>query len=82
MKKKKDIEYENDDEFVTHVYRLVFRPDNTVRVDMDNEQIDEGNMHDDWYVLLPSQIPDTTDEKPTDWVEESWLVDHSKRMID
>merc|ERR1712232_476244 len=59
----------------SHLYRLVVKPDNTVRVEIDEEKIYEGSIKEDWEVVKPKEIPDPEDKKPDDWVEEKRIVD-------
>merc|ERR1712139_117377 len=51
------------------------KPDNTVRVEIDQEQIYEGSIKDDWEVLAPKEISDPDDKKPSDWVDDSMMDD-------
>jgi len=80
--KKTDVEYKQDDEGVSHLYRLVLKPDNTVRVEIDEEKVYEGSMKEDWELLLPKQIPDPNDKKPSDWVEDSMMDDPKDKLPD
>merc|ERR1712086_1128002 len=54
--KKSDLAYKQEGEGTSHVYRMVLKPDNTVRVEIDEEKIYEGSMKDnaaykgDWSV--------------------------------
>ena len=41
---------------ISHLYRMVLKPDNTVRVEIDEEKIYEGSIKEDWEVLKPKQI--------------------------
>merc|ERR1712190_602804 len=66
----------------SHLYRLVVKPDNTVRVEIDEEKIYEGSIKDDWEVLKPKEIPDPDDKKPEDWVEEKRIVDADAKKPD
>merc|ERR1712050_385504 len=59
----------------SHVYRLVVKPDNTVRVEIDEEKVYEGSLKEDWEMLKPKQIPDPEDKKPEDWVMDSMMDD-------
>merc|ERR1712050_806892 len=59
----------------SHVYRLVVKPDNTVRVEIDEEKVYEGSLKEDWEMLKPKQIPDPEDKKPEDWVMSSMMDD-------
>merc|ERR1712039_241972 len=72
--------------------RLVVKPDNTVRVEIDNEKIYEGSLKEDWELLQPKEISDPDDKKPSDWVDDSMMDDpedkksedwvEEKRMVD
>merc|ERR1712032_1072089 len=73
--KKSDLAYKQEGEGTSHVYRLILRPDNTVRVEIDEEKIYDGAIKDDWEVLKPKEIADPTDKKPDDWTDESMIDD-------
>merc|ERR1711904_284794 len=73
--KKSDLSYKQDGEGTSHLYRMVLKPDNTVRVEIDEEKIYEGSIKEDWEVLKPKEIPDPDDKKPEDWVEDSMMDD-------
>merc|ERR1711967_131408 len=47
----------------------------TVLVVIDEENIYEGSVKDDWEVLKPKVIADPDDKKPSDWVEDSMMDD-------
>merc|ERR1711948_145172 len=53
----------------------VVKPDNTVRVEVDQEELYSGNMKDDWELLKPKEIADPDDSKPSDWVDSSMMDD-------
>merc|ERR1712166_719854 len=59
----------------SHLYRMVLKSDNTVRVEIDEEQIYSGSMTEDWEMLKPKIIPDPDDKKPGDWVDTSMMDD-------
>merc|ERR1719393_548420 len=71
--KKSDLSYKQEPDQVTHLYRLTVKPDNTVRVDIDQENIYEGSIKDDWEVLEPKEISDPDDKKPSDWADDSMM---------
>ena len=73
--KKADLAYKQDGEGTSHLYRMVLKPDNTVRVDIDEEKIYEGSLKEDWEVLQPKEITDPEDKKPSDWVDDSMMDD-------
>merc|ERR1711862_334254 len=77
---------------MSHLYRMILKKDNTVRVEIDEDKIYEGSIKEDWEVLKPKEISDPEDKKPSDWVEDSMMDDPSdkkpedwveeKRMVD
>merc|ERR1719316_2181459 len=80
--KKSDLDYKQEGEGTSHVYRLILKPDNTVRVEIDEEKIYEGSVKDDWEVLKPKTIDDPEDKKPSDWVEDSMMDDPADKKPD
>jgi len=73
--KKSDLAYKQDDYGVSHLYRLTVKPDNTVKVEVDQTEVYSGNIKDDWEVLAPKIIADPEDKKPEDWVDTSMMDD-------
>merc|ERR1712019_288241 len=73
--KKSDLAYKQEDEGTSHLYRMILKPDNTVRVEIDEEKIYEGSIKEDWEVLKPKEISDPEDTKPSDWSDESMIDD-------
>merc|ERR1712084_6143 len=73
--KKTDLAYKQEDEGTSHLYRMVLKPDNTVRVEIDQEKLYEGSIKEDWEVLKPKEISDPEDKKPSDWSDESMIDD-------
>merc|ERR1712190_71523 len=80
--KKSDLSYKQENEGTSHLYRLVLKPDNTARVEIDEEKIYEGSIKDDWEVLKPKEIPDPEDKKPDDWSDESMIDDPGDKKPD
>jgi len=90
--KKSDLAYKQEGEGTSHLYRLVVKPDNTVKVEIDQESIYEGSMTDDWELLAAKEIADPDDKKPADWIDDSMIDDPEvtkpddwvteKRMVD
>merc|ERR1712046_234324 len=80
--KKSDLSYKQEGEGTSHLYRMVLKPDNTVRVEIDEEKIYEGSMKDDWELLKPKEIPDPEDKKPGDWSDESMIDDPEDKKPD
>merc|ERR1712217_433696 len=68
--KKSDLAYKQEDDGTSHLYRMILKPDNTVRVEIDEEKIYEGAIKEDWEVLKPKEIADPADKKPDDWDDE------------
>merc|ERR1739844_557626 len=64
-----------EDDGTSHLYRMILKPDNTVRVEIDEEKIYEGSIKEDWEVLAPKEIADPDDKKPDDWSDESMIDD-------
>merc|ERR1712190_624691 len=73
--KKSDLSYKQENEGTSHLYTMVLKPDNTVRVEIDQEKIYEGAIKDDWEVLEPKEISDPDDKKPDDWVDDAMIDD-------
>ena len=73
--KKSELPYKQDGEGLSHLYRLIVKPDNKVRVDIDMEKIYEGSLGEDWEMLPVREISDPNDRKPSDWVEDEMLTD-------
>jgi len=80
--KKSDLAYKQENEGTSHLYRMLLRKDNTVRVEIDQEQIYDGNIKDDWEVLKPKEISDPADKKPDDWTDESMIDDPADKKPD
>merc|ERR1712226_1265880 len=80
--KKSDLDYKQEGEGTSHLYRMILKPDNTVRVEIDEEKIYEGSVKEDWEILKPKTIPDPEDKKPSDWVEDSMMDDPSDKKPD
>jgi len=80
--KKSDLAYKQEDEGTSHVYRMVLKPDNTVRVEIDEEKIYEGSIKEDWEVLAPKEIDDPKDTKPDDWSDDSMIDDPEDKKPD
>merc|ERR1719173_32524 len=79
---KSDLSYKQEGEGTSHLYRLIVKPDNTVRVEVDEEKIYEGSLKEDWEMLKPKEISDPDDKKPDDWVEEKRMVDSEAKKPD
>merc|ERR1712056_108756 len=80
--KKTDLSYKQENEGTSHLYRMVLKSDNTVRVEIDEDKIYEGSIKDDWEVLKPKEIADPEDKKPEDWTDESMIDDPEDKKPD
>merc|ERR1712232_407290 len=80
--KKSDLAYKQEGEGTSHVYRMVLKPDNTVRVEIDEEKIYEGSLKEDWEMLKPKEIKDPEDKKPEDWIDDSMMDDPESKKPD
>merc|ERR1712107_457687 len=80
--KKSDLAYKQEGEGTSHLYRLIVKPDNTVRVEIDEEKIYEGSLKEDWELLQPKEISDPDDKKPSDWVEDAMMEDPADKKPD
>merc|ERR1712190_344767 len=69
-------------EGTSHLYRLIVKPDNTVRVEIDEEKIYEGSLKEDWELLKPKEISDPEDKKPSDWADDSMIDDPDDKKPD
>merc|ERR1712061_785669 len=80
--KKSDLSYKQEGEGTSHLYRLGVKPDNTVRMEIDEEKIYEGSLKEDWELLQPKEISDPDDKKPSDWVDDSMMDDPEDKKPD
>merc|ERR1712232_929546 len=80
--KKSDLAYKQEGEGTSHLYRMTLKQDNTVVVDIDEEEIYKGNIKDDWEVLAAKEISDPDDKKPGDWVDTSMMDDPEDKRPD
>merc|ERR1712224_410627 len=80
--KKSDLSYKQEDDGTSHLYTLIVKPDNTCRVEVDQEKIYEGSIKEDWEVLKPKKISDPEDKKPEDWSDDSMIDDPEDKKPD
>merc|ERR1711967_24665 len=80
--KKSDLSYKQDGDGTSHLYTLIVKPDNTVRVEVDQEKLYEGSIKEDWEILKPKTINDPDDKKPSDWVDTSMMDDPEDKKPD
>lgn len=57
------------------MYTLIIHPDNTFEYRIDNIQEATGKLEEGWEFLAPRLIPDPTDKKPADWVDDAQIPD-------
>merc|ERR1711953_478131 len=74
--------YKQEGEGTSHLYTMILKPDNTVVVEIDQEEIYKGSIKDDWEVLKPKEISDPDDKKPEDWSDESMIDDPAEKKPD
>lgn len=60
---------------LSHLNRLVLKPDNTVAVSVDGVEMFKGAMAKYWDLLPPREITDPHDIKPDDWVDKAMMDD-------
>ncbi|XP_053325226.1 calreticulin-like [Spea bombifrons] len=77
---KKDIKCKHDE--LTHLYTLILRPNNTYIVKIDNENVENGTLEDDWDFLQPKKIIDLNATKPLDWDEREKIEDPDDKRPD
>merc|ERR1719437_54894 len=80
--KKSDLSYKQENDGTSHLYTLIVKPDNTVRVEIDQEKIYEGSLKEDWDLLAAKEISDPDDKKPSDWVDDSMMEDPEDKKPD
>merc|ERR1712039_672395 len=80
--KKSDLSYKQEGEGTSHLYRMLLKPDNTVRVEIDQEKIYEGSLKEDWEMLKAKEISDPDDKKPSDWADDSMIDDPADKKPD
>merc|ERR1712084_146544 len=80
--KKSDLAYKQENDGTSHLYRLIVKPDSTVKVEIDTEKIYEGSLKEDWELLAAKEISDPEDKKPSDWVDDSMMEDPEDKKPD
>merc|ERR1712087_225943 len=80
--KKSDLAYKQENDGTSHLYRMILKPDNTVRVEIDEEKLYEGSLKEDWELLAAKEISDPDDKKPSDWVDDSMMEDPEDKKPD
>jgi len=78
--KKSELPYKQEGQGISHLYRVVLKPDSTVRVEVDQEMLYEGSLKDDWDMLPTKEIVDPDDKKPDGWSDEADMADPSDVM--
>lgn len=73
--KKSELPYKQEGAGISHLYRLVLKPDGSVLVEVDQEKLYEGSLKDDWDMLTAREILDPDDKKPKGWAEDSFADD-------
>jgi len=67
------------DTFMTHLYGLVINPDNTFEIQVDGVKKASGDLLTSMSPAVnpPKEVDDSSDSKPSDWVEEAKMGDPS-----
>jgi len=71
---KKNV-YPETDQYASHLYTLVLRPDQTYEILIDGVSKQNGSLTEDFDVLAPKRIKDPSVTKPEDWVDEARIAD-------
>jgi calreticulin len=77
-----DLPYKQDKDKISNLYRLVVKPDNTVKVLVDKQEVYSGSLESDWKLLEPKEITDPDDKKPSDWVDNAMMEDPDDKKPD
>jgi len=80
--KKSDLAYKQDGDGTSHLYSMTLKPDNTVIVEVDQEELYKGSLKEDWEVLKAKVINDPDDKKPSDWIDTSMMDDPEDKKPD
>lgn len=75
--KTKELPYKQETENMSHLYRMILKPDNTVQVEIDGESVYSGSLSEDWELLEPKEINDPEDTKPLDWEDNEKIPDET-----
>ncbi|VDN99181.1 unnamed protein product [Rodentolepis nana] len=77
---KKEIPCKSDT--LTHLYTLIVKPDNTVEVLIDNDNVETRSLVSDFDMIPPKMIDDLKVKKPDDWVDEAEIPDPNDKKPD
>lgn len=72
---KDEVKVESDK--VSHLYTLQVKPDNSFEVYIDQVSVRSGTLEDAFDFSVPKEIKDPDQSKPSDWVDETKIVDAS-----
>ena len=62
----------------THVYTLVIKQDNSFVIKIDNKPVRFGSLLTDFYPPVNiREIPDPSDKKPSDWIDDEYVIDET-----
>ena len=65
-----------------HLCTIILNPDNTVRVEVDQDKFYERSIMEDWEVLKPKEISDPDGKQSEDWVGDSMIDDPEDKKPD
>jgi len=78
---KKNV-YPETEQYTTHLYTFILRPDQTYEILIDGVSKQAGSITEDWELLPPKQIPDPSVSKPADWVDDAKIADPEAKKPD
>ena len=68
---------------LTHSYTLIIRANNSLEVHIDGEIVDDSTLQERFAIPPASEIPDPSDVKPPNWVDDEYIVDpNDKKPLD
>lgn len=69
---------------IPHLYTLIIRPNNTFEYMIDAMSFLNGTFTDSFRIPIvePKYIPDPTDKKPSDWVDDEFIPDTNAKKPD
>ncbi|VDP89340.1 unnamed protein product [Echinostoma caproni] len=70
------------DDQLTHLFTLIFNPDNTYKILVDNQEKKSGSLEEHWDLLPPKKINDPKVSKPTDWIDDPEMDDPNDKKPD
>ena len=75
MLSKLDLTREQEDGGTPQLYKLTVKPDDAVRVDIDEEKIYERSIKENWKALKRKKTSDHDVKKLSDWADDGMMDD-------